>query len=239
MARRKRYSKGGSRDAGGFVALPWSVLDSPAYLRLSHPAKALLLEVARQYHGDDNGRMLLTRKHLAARGWRSEDVVSRAKHELLEAGFIFETCKGGRPARASWYAATWLTLDVHPGFDPGAAAAFPRGAYRETGTGGDGFSRGTPGDGATNAPKSPRTAPGDGARNGALTPGDGAVEAYHAPGNGATILRGHPEPAQNREGRVSGMMGTRRVAKPDRPETRMNAGYLVAGVAAAIEPKAV
>ena len=32
------------RDAGGFVALPWAVLDSPAYSGLSHPAKALLLE---------------------------------------------------------------------------------------------------------------------------------------------------------------------------------------------------
>ena len=36
------------RDAGGFVALPWSVPDSPAYLRLSMHARALLLEVARQ-----------------------------------------------------------------------------------------------------------------------------------------------------------------------------------------------
>ena len=35
-----------SRDAGGFVALPWSVLDCPAYAGLSHPARALLLEIA-------------------------------------------------------------------------------------------------------------------------------------------------------------------------------------------------
>jgi hypothetical protein len=35
------------RDSGGFVALPWAVLDCPAYDCLSHPEKALLLEVAR------------------------------------------------------------------------------------------------------------------------------------------------------------------------------------------------
>ncbi len=31
------------RDAGGFVALPWVVLDSPAYAQLSMHARALLL----------------------------------------------------------------------------------------------------------------------------------------------------------------------------------------------------
>ena len=44
------------RDAGGFVALPWAVLDSPPYSGLSHPAKALLLEFARQFVRDNNGR---------------------------------------------------------------------------------------------------------------------------------------------------------------------------------------
>jgi hypothetical protein len=34
------------RDSGGFVALPWAVLDCIAYARLSHPARALLMEVA-------------------------------------------------------------------------------------------------------------------------------------------------------------------------------------------------
>lgn len=34
------------RDTGGFVAIPWPVLDSAAYKGLSHPAKALLIEMA-------------------------------------------------------------------------------------------------------------------------------------------------------------------------------------------------
>ena len=56
---RNRGQKGDSgRDAGGFVALPWSVLDCPAYARLSHPARALLFELARQFVRDNNGRLL-------------------------------------------------------------------------------------------------------------------------------------------------------------------------------------
>jgi len=121
-----------SRDAGGFVALPWSVLDCPSYAGLSHPARALLLEIARQLVRDNNGRLLASAGHLEARGWRSRDVITRAKRELMEAGFIFETVKGQRPNRASWYAVTWMTLDRHPDFDAGALEGFQRGAYRRT-----------------------------------------------------------------------------------------------------------
>jgi hypothetical protein len=119
------------RDAGGFVALPWSVLDSPAYVLLSHPARSLLLELARQFVRDNNGRLLASRAFLAKRGWKSADVIDRAKRELLEAGFIVETVKGHRPNKASWFAVTWRLLDPHPGYDPGVSATFERGAYRK------------------------------------------------------------------------------------------------------------
>ena len=85
----KRTKGDSGRDAGGFVALPWSVLDSPAYARLSHPARALLLELARQFVRDNNGKLLLSAAYLAKRGWKSADVITRAKRELLAAGFIF------------------------------------------------------------------------------------------------------------------------------------------------------
>ena len=127
MARNKRIDT--SRVGGGFVALPWSVLDSAAYLSLSYPAKALMLEVARQYVRDNNGRLLVSMNRLRPRGWNSADVLTRAKRELIDAGLIFETCKGQRPNKASWYAVTWFSLDQHEGFDPGSAKAFERGAY--------------------------------------------------------------------------------------------------------------
>ena len=52
------------RDAGGFVALPWTVLDSPAYSGLSHPAKALLLEFARQFVRDKKQDLINKIKHV-------------------------------------------------------------------------------------------------------------------------------------------------------------------------------
>lgn len=118
-----------NRDGGSFVALPWSVLDCPAYSELSHPARSLLIEFARQFVRDNNGRLLASSSYLRKRGWNSPDVITRAKRELLKAGFIFETVMGHRPNKASWYAVTWRSLDNLKGYDIGAKEMFRRGAY--------------------------------------------------------------------------------------------------------------
>ena len=130
---RNKAGKGDSgRDGGGFAAIPWSVLDCSAYASLSHPARSLLMEIARQFVRDNNGRLLASAAYLSKRGWTSSDVVTRAKRELMQAGFIHQTVQGHRPNKASWYAITWRALDRLPGFDHGAAESFERGAYRNT-----------------------------------------------------------------------------------------------------------
>lgn len=118
-----------TRDGSGFIALPWVVTDSPAYKKLSHPARSLLIEIARQWCRDNNGRLLCSRAYLKPRGWNSNAVITRAKNELLQAGFIYETVKGQRPNKASWYAVTWYMLDDHRGYDYAAKIGFVRGAY--------------------------------------------------------------------------------------------------------------
>lgn len=67
---------------------------------------------------------------MAGRGWNSNDMLTKAKRELLDAGFIFETVKGQRPNKAARYAVTWRALDRHPGYEAGTAEAFQRGTYR-------------------------------------------------------------------------------------------------------------
>lgn len=126
---RVKLDKG--RDGGRFITLPVAVLESAAYLALSANARSLLLEVALQCHGDDNGRLLLSRAYLNKRGLMSSDMIVKGKRELLDAELIFETVKGQRPNKASWYAVTWRSLDKHPGFDHGADKAFKQGAYRK------------------------------------------------------------------------------------------------------------
>lgn len=119
--KQKRGSyKGSGRDGVSFAPIPWVVLDCDAYRGLSHTARSLLLEFARQYVRDNNGRLLASGRYLRTRGWNSADVIQRAKKELINAGFIYETVKGHRPNKASWYAITWHDIDRHAGFDAGA-----------------------------------------------------------------------------------------------------------------------
>lgn len=84
------------RDPGAFIAVPCSVIDCHAYICLSHPARSLLIEIARQFVRDNNGRLLASAAYLSKRGWSSSDTITRAKRELLAAGFIHQTVQGHR-----------------------------------------------------------------------------------------------------------------------------------------------
>jgi hypothetical protein len=215
------------RDAGGFVALPWAVLDSPAYSGLSHPAKALLLEFARQFVRDNNGRLLCSMAYLGPRGWRSNDVITRAVRELVAAGFVHQTAQGHRPSKASWYAVTWRALDRHPGYDVGALESFQRGAYRlaapapstaeinqpTPSTGAEKNASLTPSPGVERASRAP--SPGVGALPTAPSPGavEGGFGTFSTPGDGDHLEK--PSTAQ-RSGDVQGLHGAKRKAAPVR-----------------------
>jgi hypothetical protein len=126
MSRDRRFKGAKSkRPSGRFYALPAAVLQSPAYVALSPHAIKLMMDMLEQYRGDDNGRMICTWAHMhEKRGWKSRDTLDKARAELITAGFLFETVKGRRPNRASWYALTFFSLDAHDDFDV-SLLAFP------------------------------------------------------------------------------------------------------------------
>lgn len=119
----------GNRIGGPFLALPRDVIDHPAFIALSPYAKALLIDLGAQYRGDNNGDLCCAWKLMKPRGWRSEGTLHKAKHELLDAEFIFEARKGRRPNLCGLYALTWITFDASPKHDCGPGA-FLKFAYR-------------------------------------------------------------------------------------------------------------
>lgn len=116
MAKSYKRSKD-KRDGDRYVALPHVVIDSPSYRALGYAARALLLDIARQYTGSNNGRLVACAKYLKPMGWRSHDTVSRALMEVKDAGLLIETRMGMRPNRAAWFALGWYALDVTDGID--------------------------------------------------------------------------------------------------------------------------
>ncbi len=120
----------GNRIGEGFVALPYSVLNSPLFMALSPHAVKLMLDLAAQYRGDNNGDLSAAWKLMQPRGWRSEATLHKAKRELLDAGFLYEARKGRRPNVCSLFALTWFGFDDNDKFDPGAKAGFMRNEFR-------------------------------------------------------------------------------------------------------------
>jgi len=66
-----------------------------------------------------NSRLLTNSKTLIKRGWKSKDTLTRAKRELIDNEFLFETTKGYRPNKAGWYALTWFALPRRLNYDSG------------------------------------------------------------------------------------------------------------------------
>ena len=189
MVRSRFKGSGEKRDGKRFVALPEVVLESPGYRQAGYPARALLIDIAMQYTGHNNGKLTACVKYLIAKGWTSNSTVSRAVHELQACGLLLETRKGARPNRAAWFALTWLDLDQGIGIevDP---KQYRRGGYM------------TPEKVAPRADASARTAKATEARglaalakkaakqNASLIPSNSAAKAAIAPSNGvrASIL---------------------------------------------------
>ncbi len=117
---RKRRSSGSHRDGTRFLALPHVVLDSAAFLKLSSPAVRLLIDIARQHSGANNGSLVACMRYLATRGWTSNATIIRARRELEAAGFLIQTRMGARPNRAALFALAWAALDWLPTMEIGA-----------------------------------------------------------------------------------------------------------------------
>lgn len=92
-------------------------MDSVAFMGASHPARSLSIEVFRQLNGKNNGHLQLAAPWLRSRGWTSNDVINRAKNELINRGLLILTRQGGMNAGANLYAVTWLPISDFSGLD--------------------------------------------------------------------------------------------------------------------------
>lgn len=100
-----------------FVPIPRIVLRSEQYAELPHSAKALLLDLAAQYTGKNNGRLCVAFEALRASGWNSKHALLRAKRALLACSFAIQTRRGHAPKTAEWIGFTWWQLHYEPSMD--------------------------------------------------------------------------------------------------------------------------
>ena len=132
MRRRHRYKKGELAALGGFVGIPFDVFSSKDYEGLSVEAKALLLEIVRQYRGDNNGDLTPSFYVVGkALGW-GKTRHAKAVAELRATRLVQLTRygKAGSEGINELWALSWFGLDYHPKMDI-APKEFNRFSYRD------------------------------------------------------------------------------------------------------------
>jgi hypothetical protein len=105
-----RFKAKGRRSSPPFFQLRHDLLDSERYINLPHTAKSLLMDLVRQYNGNNNGDICVTLTVLEKRGWNSNSTLRRALKALLDAELLLLTRQGGLN-RCSLYAFSWLPID--------------------------------------------------------------------------------------------------------------------------------
>ncbi|WP_147422377.1 hypothetical protein [Vibrio sp. PID23_8] len=102
------------KNKGWFAGIPIWLVESQSFVDLSTLAKSLLIELAGQYNGRNNGYLSLTRDDLKRRGYNSPNSNQRAIQQLLDANIITRTFEGGicrGKGVCSLYAINWQRVD--------------------------------------------------------------------------------------------------------------------------------
>ena len=103
-------------------------MESPNYCKLSHTGVRMLIELGKQLNGRNNGDLCATSRTLRARGWPSNETITRALLELEYFGFIVRTRQGGLN-KCSLFAVTWRGIDECGGKLDISASAVPLRAW--------------------------------------------------------------------------------------------------------------
>ena len=98
-----------------FAGIPHYAMKCDSYISLSYSAKALLLELAYQYNGKNNGDLIITHSWFKSRGFKSNTTMYKARDELYQKGFIVINAYGGKSAGGkklpTLYALTWASVN--------------------------------------------------------------------------------------------------------------------------------
>lgn len=103
---------GKKRSRTRFVGIPYHVVNTDHFARLSPHANKLLLDMSLQRNGRNNGALSACWTLMVKRGWKSRSTLHRAVTELIRAGFIVVTKRGMKKrGHPTLYALTWDGID--------------------------------------------------------------------------------------------------------------------------------
>ena len=103
--KRKNYPKGER-----FLKLNYPIINSTNFDMLTGSALKLLIYIASQYNGNNNGDLSAAYSGLSQRGWKSSTTLADAIDCLVHYGFIVKTRQGGKN-KCNLFAVTWYEIN--------------------------------------------------------------------------------------------------------------------------------
>lgn len=110
MAKKKKENRWGEIYGGHAFIIPSDLIRHPNFTRLSPAAHKLLMDVARQYTGYNNGYLCASWALMKDSGWNSPTTLRAAMLELEHYKILTRTKQGGRN-QANLHALTWRRID--------------------------------------------------------------------------------------------------------------------------------
>jgi hypothetical protein len=112
MARGSKQFKDNAdkRNGQSFAPIRMDVIRSEAWANTRAWGTRLIIDLAAQYRGNNNGDLCAAWSVMNVRGWNSKETLNTAKKELIEKKWIVVTRKGGRKV-ATLYALTFWGID--------------------------------------------------------------------------------------------------------------------------------
>jgi len=89
---------------------PHELLEHVSVSQLSPRGAKLLLDIAVQYNGHNNGDLCAPLSLMKKRSWNSSDQLFKARKELIDRGLI-KTSRQGGLNKCSLFALTWFQID--------------------------------------------------------------------------------------------------------------------------------
>ena len=94
-----------------FFAIPYNILQTQNFIRLSGNAIKLLVDLGMQYNGSNNGDLCATWSTMKKRGWKSKSTLYHSIQELVHYGLIEKSSQGGRH-KPTLYCLTWKNVNL-------------------------------------------------------------------------------------------------------------------------------
>jgi len=108
----KRRGKSQAIVYPGFLHLHRPLLNSPDFISLKGNSIKLLIDIASQYNGHNNGDLCAALTLMKKRNWNSNQQLQKALKELQERNLIVQTRQGGLNMGPNLYAISWQPINA-------------------------------------------------------------------------------------------------------------------------------